>query len=101
MSSTVWRSSHPVISPRRVHAWRRVVGPPDTVAVHREWAAGRCYTIVACYEWIADRRCLVAVVQTPCPHVLLAFNMPPAACLPCVQYRPCRVVSWKIPGGRS
>jgi hypothetical protein len=33
---------------RACMAWRRVVGPLGTVAVHREWAAGRRYTITAC-----------------------------------------------------
>jgi hypothetical protein len=51
-----------------------------------------------------DQHCLVAVLQTPCPHVLLAYNVPPAACLACARYRPCHVASWKIrarPDGRS
>jgi hypothetical protein len=75
---------------------RRVVGLPNTVAVHHEWAASRRYTVAACYEWPADRRCPVAVLQTPCPYILLAFNVPPAACLACTRYRPCHVASWKL-----
>jgi hypothetical protein len=73
MSSTIWRSSHPVISPRCVHAWRgaRLSGRLGTVAVHREWVAGRRYTVVAYCELLVDWRCPVAVLQNPCPHVLL------------------------------
>jgi hypothetical protein len=85
-------------------ARHRVVGPPGTVAVHREWATGRCYSVAAYCEWPADRRCLVAVLQTPCPHVLLVFNVSPAACLTCTQYQHCCVMPWKIcarPDGRS
>jgi hypothetical protein len=66
----------------------RVVG---TVAIHREWTAGRCYIVVTWCEWPADRRCPVAVLQTPFPYVLLVFNVPPAACLAYVWYRPCCV----------
>jgi hypothetical protein len=74
------------------------------VAVHHEWATVLRYTIVACYEWPVDRHCPVAVMQTPYPYVLLAFNVLPATCLACTQYRPFHVVSWKIcarPNGRS
>jgi hypothetical protein len=106
MSSTVWRSSHPVISPRCVHAWRgaRLSGRLGTVAVHREWVAGRRYTVVAYCELPVDWRCPIAVLQNPCPHVLLAFNVPPTPCLACAWYQPCCVASWKIrarPNGRS
>jgi hypothetical protein len=104
MPSMVWRSSRPVVSLRACAAPRRVVGPPRTVAVHSEWATCRRYTVMACCEWPADRRCPVAVLQAPCPHVLLAFNVPSTACLACTWYWPCRVAFWKIrarPDGRS
>jgi hypothetical protein len=106
MSSTIWRSSRPVVSPRRMHARARhqIVGLAYTVAVHHEWAAGRRNIVAACCEWPANRCCPVVVLQTPFPHVLLAFNVSLAACLACVQYRPCHVMSWKIrthPNGRS
>jgi hypothetical protein len=74
-------------------ARRWVVEPPGTITVHREWAAGQRYTVAVCYEWSADRRCPVVALQTPCPYVLLAFNVSPAACLACVRYRPCHVAS--------
>jgi hypothetical protein len=74
----------------------RVVGPPDTIAIHREWAVGQRYTVAIHREWPADRRCHVLVLQTSCPHVLLVFNVLPAACLACARYRPCRVAFWKI-----
>jgi hypothetical protein len=32
----------------------RVVGPPNTIAVHREWAVGQCYIVAAYCEWPAD-----------------------------------------------
>jgi hypothetical protein len=51
--------------------------------IHREWASGRHYTIAACCEWPADQRCPVAILQTPYPHVLLAFNVLPVVCLAC------------------
>jgi hypothetical protein len=44
----------------------RVVEPLRTVATHCERAAGL--------------RCVGAVLQSVWPHVLLAFNTPPAAC---------------------
>jgi hypothetical protein len=75
-----------------VRCW--VVGPPG--AIHREWAAGRCYTVAACCEWTVERRCPVAILQTPNPHALLAFNVSLIACLTCVRYRPCHLASWKI-----
>jgi hypothetical protein len=98
MSSTVWRSSHHVVSPRRVHARCGAVlsGHVDTVAIHRERTVGRRYTVAACCEWPADRRCLVTVLHTLCLHVLLAFNVLLTACLACALYRSCRVASWKI-----
>jgi hypothetical protein len=68
---------------RAFAARRRVVGPPSTVVVHREWVVGRCYTVAAYCEWPADRRYPVVVLQTPYPHFLLAFNVPPDACLAC------------------
>jgi hypothetical protein len=40
-------SCHLVMS----HAYavrRRVIGPPDSVVVHREWVADQHYTVVAC-----------------------------------------------------
>jgi hypothetical protein len=40
----------------------RVVGAPGAIAIHRDWAAGWRYTIAACYEWPADRRCPVVVL---------------------------------------
>jgi hypothetical protein len=77
-------------------ARRQIVGLPGTVSIHHEWAPGRGYTIVACCLWPTDRHCPVTVLQTPCPHVFLAFNVSPAVCLACTWYRPCRVASWKI-----
>jgi hypothetical protein len=79
---------HRVLSSRLTtsHActvWHRVVGPPGTIAIHREWATGWRYTVAACCEWPGDRRCPVAVLQTPYPHVLLAFIVSPVACLTC------------------
>jgi hypothetical protein len=68
----------------------RVVEPPRTVAIHCEWAAGLHYT--------------VAVLQSPCSHVLLAFITLPAARLAGARRRPCRMALWKIrarPDGRS
>jgi hypothetical protein len=97
-------TSYRLTMSRACVAWRRVVRPPNTIVVHHVWVAGRHYTIAACYDWPADCCCPAAVLQTPCPHVLLAFIVPPAACHACAWYRPCRVVSWKIrahPDGRS
>jgi hypothetical protein len=74
-------------------ARRRVVGVPGTIAIYREWAVSQCYTVAGCYEWLVDRRYPVVVLQTPCPHVLLAFNVPPAARLVSARYQPCRVAS--------
>jgi hypothetical protein len=70
---------------------RWVVGPFDTVAIHRERAAGRHYTVATYCEWPADWRCPIAVLQTPCSHVLSAFNVPLAACLVCAWYWPYRM----------
>jgi hypothetical protein len=68
----------------------RVVEPPRIVVTHCERAAGL--------------RCTVVILQSPCPHVLLAFNAPSAARLAGAQHRPCHVVPWKIcarPDGKS
>jgi hypothetical protein len=32
---------------RACAAWRQVVGPPDTIVVHHEWATGWRYTVAA------------------------------------------------------
>jgi hypothetical protein len=77
-------------------AQRQVVRSPDTVAAHHKWAAGRRYTIAACCECPVDRCYLVVVLQIPCPHVLLSFNVPPTTCLASARYRPCCVECWKI-----
>jgi hypothetical protein len=81
---------------RACTARRRVLGWPDTIAVHREWAAGQRYTVVSYCDWLADRCCPIVVLLTSSPHVLLAFNVPLAACLTCTQYQLCHVASWKI-----
>jgi hypothetical protein len=97
--SAVWR--------RAIESLRTVAVPGEwsvvlalhysrIIVVYHEWEAGRRYTIAACYEWLADRCCPAAVLQAPCPHVWLAFDVPPATCLTCAWYRPCHVASWKI-----
>jgi hypothetical protein len=55
----------------------RVVEPPCIVAIHYEWAMGP--------------RCTVAVLQSPCSHILLAFNVLPATRLAGAWRRPCHV----------
>jgi hypothetical protein len=80
-------------------AWRWVVGPSDTVAVHREWATDWRYTIATYCEWPVDRRCPIAVLQTPCYHVLLVFNVSPAAsisALSCSILKDMRISRWEI-----
>jgi hypothetical protein len=51
----------------------RVIGLPDTVAIHREWVAVQRYNVAACYEWPAYRCCPVAVLQTPQPTYLVSI----------------------------
>jgi hypothetical protein len=60
----------------------RVVEPLRTVATHCERVAGLHYT--------------GAVLQFPYPHILLAFNVSPAARLAGAWRYPCHVAPWKI-----
>jgi hypothetical protein len=60
----------------------RVVEPLHTLATHYERATSLC--------------CAGAALQSACPHVLLAFNRPPAPRLAGARRRPCLVAPWKI-----
>jgi hypothetical protein len=60
-------------------AWCRVVGSLGTVAALLQRAVEPPCTVAIRHEWAAGRRCTIAVLQPPCPYVLLAFNVPPAA----------------------
>jgi hypothetical protein len=90
--SFTWAARHQVVGSLSTVVARlpRVVEPPRNVAIH--------------YEWVADLRSTVAVMQAPCSHVLLAFNALPTARLGGLRRRPCYVMLWKIrahPDGRS
>jgi hypothetical protein len=66
-TSLAYAAWHRVVGSFRTVAAQlpRVVEPPCTVAVHREWVAGL--------------RCTVAVLQSHCSHILLVFNVLSAA----------------------
>jgi hypothetical protein len=96
--------------------WRRDVESLGTIVALEEWSIVlvlHCSRTVATYlsvlpadeplcivathcERAAGLRCAGAVLQSACPHVLLAFNGPLAACLAGARHRPCVVAPWKI-----
>jgi hypothetical protein len=76
--------------------WRRVVGSLGTVAARLPRVIEPPRTVVTHCERAVGLRCTVTVLQSPCPHVLLAFNASPAARLAGTRRRPCHVASWKI-----
>jgi hypothetical protein len=77
-------------------AWRQVVGSLGTVAAQLSRVVESPRTVAIHREWAAGLRCTVTVLQSPCSHVLLAFNVPPATRLVGAWRQPCRVASWKI-----
>jgi hypothetical protein len=75
---------------------RRTVGSLDTVAARLPRVVEPLRSVTAYYMRAAGPRCAGAVLQSACPHVLLAFNAPPAACLAGAWRHPCHVAPWKI-----
>jgi hypothetical protein len=83
MSSTTWMSSCLVILPCRSHARarRRAVGSLSTVAVRLPRVIEPIHTMATYYVRATGLCYASEVLQYACPHILLAFNAPPAACL--------------------
>jgi hypothetical protein len=60
-------------------ARRRVVGLLGTVAARLPMVVEPLRTVTTHYERVVGLRCTGTVLPSPCPHVLLVFNAPPAA----------------------
>jgi hypothetical protein len=95
MSSMAWMSSR-LAMPLTCVARRRAVESLGIVAARLPRVVEPLYTVATYCEWVAGLCCAGVILQSACPHVLLAFNTPPAASLAGAHHRPCHVVPWKI-----
>jgi hypothetical protein len=75
---------------------RRVVGSLGTVAARLPRVVEALRTVATHCERAAGSRCSGAVLQFVWPHVLLAFNVSPAARIAGARRRPCHVTPLKI-----
>jgi hypothetical protein len=74
----------------------RVVGSLDNVAARLPRVVEPLRTVVTYCVWAASLCFAGVILQSACPHVLLVFNVSPAALLADAQCRPCHVALWKI-----